>query len=121
MDETYRDRLHVACAAHGIETPTQLARLAHIPRTTASRHLHDELRFAEIITIYRIADSVRFRPRWLVLGDGRPEQGVRTENEAALLARFRCMSAAEQKGLLALLEQTDRHRSQFNALFNPRS
>lgn len=97
-NEGFNRRLLDALEANGLPpTAETLAQIAHVTLSVAQLMLGDKPYPVDAITLFRIADRLRFSSRWLVFGTGSPIMRKHlSPDEDWMIDRYRAMSPSER-------------------------
>ena len=67
---SFTERLHDAMVRQGLRGPVQLGLKLGVNKQTASKWINGETRILSAVDLFKIADGLKVRPRWLLTGDG---------------------------------------------------
>ena len=83
-------RLLTAMRANGLETPEELAAAAQIPIPSAKALLRSSKAILDSMTLFKLADALHYRARWLIMGVESPARKIAADpDEIRLLEILR--------------------------------
>jgi transcriptional regulator with XRE-family HTH domain len=96
-------RIRTAMTACGMKSVAELGRRIGLPRQTVHRWINGDTKNMTHENLYKVADALQVRARWLAVGDTAPEQIDLGEGDVVGLIRtYESMSPAAREQWLAI-------------------
>ena len=96
-------RIRIAMAACGMKSVAELGRRISLPRQTVHRWINGDTKNMTHENLYKVADALQVRARWLAVGDAAPVQiDIGDGDVAGLLKIYETMPSAARDQWLAI-------------------
>lgn len=96
-------RIRAAMTACGMKSVAELGRRVGLPRQTVHRWINGDTKNMTHENLYRLADALQVRARWLAVGDTAPAQVDLAEGDVVgLIKTYEAMPAAAREQWLAI-------------------
>lgn len=96
-------RIRMAMAACGMKSVAELGRRIGLPRQTVHRWINGDTKNMTHENLYKVADALQVRARWLAVGDTAPAQLDLADGDVVgLIKTYEAMPAAARDQWLAI-------------------
>ena len=96
-------RIRTAMSACGMKSVAELGRRVGLPRQTVHRWINGDTKNMTHENLYRVADALQVRARWLAVGDTAPAQiDLGDGDVVGLIRTYEAMPAAAREQWLAI-------------------
>lgn len=96
-------RIRTAMASCGMKSVAELGRRIGLPRQTVHRWINGDTKNMTHENLYKVADALQVRARWLAVGDTAPAQIDLADGDVVgLIKTYESMSAAAREQWLAI-------------------
>ncbi len=102
-DHSIAARIRTAMTACGMKSVAELGRRIGLPRQTVHRWINGDTKNMTHENLYKVADALQVRARWLAVGDTAPSQiDLGDGDVVGLIGTYEAMPAAAREQWLAI-------------------